>query len=230
MRPLLSSFCDGEAGQKDAATLREHLRACAGCRVTMRAYRAAPGAAAALTPALPASRSLLERAHELFAGLHSRLPGQGGAVDSAMAQMAAGGGTRGGGVAALAKVLALCVGTAGGAAACVATGIAPAPADFGPDHATRPTLERPAARVTDSLAGESGEAIYEPAPAIPDPPQPQPAPEPKPAPVEAAPTSTAGGVEFAPESAPSVAASPPEGSASASSSSTSASAAGEFGP
>ncbi|MFI5028759.1 MAG: RNA polymerase sigma factor, partial [Solirubrobacterales bacterium] len=30
--PLLSAFCDGEAGAAEAATLREHLRACAGCR------------------------------------------------------------------------------------------------------------------------------------------------------------------------------------------------------
>ena len=32
LRPLLSSFCDGEAGTEETATLREHLRACAGCR------------------------------------------------------------------------------------------------------------------------------------------------------------------------------------------------------
>ena len=54
LRPLLSAFCDGEAGAEDAATVREHLRACAHCRATLRAYRAAPGAAAALAPALPA--------------------------------------------------------------------------------------------------------------------------------------------------------------------------------
>jgi RNA polymerase sigma factor (sigma-70 family) len=84
--PLLSAFCDGEASAADAATLREHLRACAGCRSTLRAYRAAPRAAAALAPALPVSRSLLDRAHEAFASLSSRLPGQGGASDSTLSQ------------------------------------------------------------------------------------------------------------------------------------------------
>ena len=42
----LSAFCDGEADARDAALLREHLRACAHCRATLRAFRAAPGAAA----------------------------------------------------------------------------------------------------------------------------------------------------------------------------------------
>ena len=37
------------------------------------------------------------------------------------------GGTRGAGMTALAKVLAVCAGTVGGAAACVATGVVPAP-------------------------------------------------------------------------------------------------------
>src|SRR5262249_5090411 len=32
LAPLLSAFCDGEARAEDAATVREHLRACAGCR------------------------------------------------------------------------------------------------------------------------------------------------------------------------------------------------------
>lgn len=223
MRPLLSSVCDGEASQEDAAALREHLRACAGCRSTMRAYRAAPGAAAALAPT-PASRSLLERAHELFAGLHSRLPGQGGAADSSMAQVAATGGTRGAGMAALAKALAICVGTAGGAAACVATGVAPAPIDLGVDRAKPPTLEQPAARIAGSLTGESAEVTYEPAPPKPDPPSQEPPPDPKPSPAPA-PSSSAGGVEFTPEAAPAVAAPPVEEGGS-----SSGSAAGEFGP
>src|SRR6185436_14491535 len=42
LRPLLSAFCDGEAKPGDVETVREHLRACAHCRATMRAYRAAP--------------------------------------------------------------------------------------------------------------------------------------------------------------------------------------------
>jgi RNA polymerase sigma factor (sigma-70 family) len=50
MRPLLSAFCDGEAESAQIATVREHLRACSGCRATVRAYRAAPATVAALCP------------------------------------------------------------------------------------------------------------------------------------------------------------------------------------
>ncbi len=109
LRPLLSAFCDGEASAGDAETVREHLRACAHCRATMRAYRAAPRIAVALAPALPPSRSLLERAHDLFAGIGSRLSGVGGGGDAAT-QIAAAGGSRGAGMAALAKLLAVCAG------------------------------------------------------------------------------------------------------------------------
>jgi hypothetical protein len=69
--------------------VREHLRACARCRATMRAYRAAPRIAVAFTPALPPSRSLLERVQELLAGLGSRLQGIGPAGDSVAAQFVA---------------------------------------------------------------------------------------------------------------------------------------------
>jgi RNA polymerase sigma factor (sigma-70 family) len=88
LRPLLSAFCDGEASSREAVVVREHLRACARCRATMRAYRAAPGIAAALVPALPPSRSLLERAQDLLAGLGSRLAGIGGAGEAVAAQVA----------------------------------------------------------------------------------------------------------------------------------------------
>jgi RNA polymerase sigma factor (sigma-70 family) len=94
LRPLLSAFCDGEASERDAETVREHLRACGRCRSTMRAYRAAPRIAVALAPVLPPSRSLLGRAHDLVAGLVSRLPGIGGAGDSAATQIAVSGGSR----------------------------------------------------------------------------------------------------------------------------------------
>ncbi|HEV2791205.1 MAG TPA: sigma-70 family RNA polymerase sigma factor, partial [Solirubrobacterales bacterium] len=60
MRPLLSAFCDGEAEAAEVAELREHLRACPHCRATLRAYRAAPAAAAALAPGLLVTRSLFE--------------------------------------------------------------------------------------------------------------------------------------------------------------------------
>ena len=230
MAPLLSAFCDGRAGARDTATVREHLRACAPCRAALRAYRAAPRAAAALAPLLPvaASRSLLERAQEALHGLYSRLPGQGGAADTALSGMAAGGGTHGTGAAALAKVLAACVGTAGGAAACVATGVVPAPLGLGPEGERRPAIERPA-------AAASG-VDYAPAPA----PEPAPAEPPKEEKErkEAEPTASSepvagstetGAVEYTPPPAPPPAPAP-AASGSGSSSAPSGSVAGEFGP
>lgn len=221
IRPLLSAFCDGEASAGDEAALREHLRACAGCRSILRAYRATPGAAAALAPALPASRSLLERAHAILCELHSRLPGQGVAPDSAAAQVAVGGGARGAGTAALAKILAVCLGT-GGAAACVATGVVPLPLDIAPDHAKAPRIER-----ASRLAGDEpppAPVDYEPAP----PPKAEAAkpnrqrrtkrPEPAPS----------GAVEYAAPPAPPPAAEPPPPSAEPLTPSSGA--AGEFGP
>lgn len=179
MRPLISAFCDGEAGSAEVAELREHLRACAHCRATLRTYRAAPAAAAALAPALPLDRSLLERAHDAFAGLAHRFGGS-GSGDVALSQVASGGGAGGMGVAALAKVAAVCVGTAGGAAACVASGLVPAPLDIGAEHSRPAHFERQVEATTREPAAK---VDYEPAPE-PVAPAPEPKPEPKPAPVE----------------------------------------------
>lgn len=230
LRPLLSAFCDGEAGVEEVAALREHLRACQGCRAALRAYRAAPHAVAALAPALPLSRSLFERAHEAFAGLASRLPGQGPGGDSALSQVAAAGGARGAGMTALAKLLAVCAGTAGGAAACVATGVMPAPVGLPERQVEAPAIERGLDRTVAAAWSESG-VEYEPAPVPvqPEPAQPEPPEEPAPQPVSTpepapVPESSAGAVEYTPESA--VVSSPP----SSSSSSSGGDAAGEFGP
>jgi RNA polymerase sigma factor (sigma-70 family) len=228
--PLLSAYCDGEASAEGEAAVREHLRACAACRATVRSYRAAPAAVAALTPALPASRSLLERAHELLVGLHSRLPGVGGGDDGGIAQVAAAGGSRGAGMAALAKALAICAGTVGGAAACVATGVAPAPLGIQPGHAAEPKVERISKRAIEQVAQPAVE--YEPAPpgAAEPHPHPKPAAEPQPAPeaeatAPATESAPAGAVEYEPP--PEAAAPPPSaGPADASSGSP----AGEFGP
>jgi RNA polymerase sigma factor (sigma-70 family) len=222
--PLLSAYCDGEAGAEEAVAVREHLRACASCRATMRSYRATPADVAALAPALPVSRSLLERAQDLLAGLHSRLPGAGGASDAGIAQVAAAGGTRGAGMAALAKVLAVCAGTVGGAAACVATGVAPAPLGIEPQRATEPTIER----VSEAIEGGAAPAPVEYEPAPPPQPHPQPAAETEPTaepPAPPAEAPEAGAVEYVPppEPAPTPAAAEP-------SSGSSGSAAGEFGP
>jgi RNA polymerase sigma factor (sigma-70 family) len=220
LRPLLSSFCDGETSTGEAEIVREHLRACAHCRATMRTYRAAPRIAVALAPALPPSRSLFERAHDLVAGIGSRLTGVGG-TDTAT-QIAAAGGSRGAGMAALAKLLAICAGA--GSAACVATGVVPVPLI---DHGRPPSppVERAAKRPKKATT----EAVdYEPvAPSTPPGGQPD-----RPPKGEAEDTATeagnaaAGAVEYespppAPVAAPSSAG---EGSSS------SGSAAGEFGP
>lgn len=227
--PLLSAFCDGEASAATEAAVREHLRACAACRVTMRSYRTTPAAVAALAPALPASRSLLERAQELLVGLHSRLPGGGGDA-SGVTQVAAAGGSRGAGMAALAKLLAVCAGTVGGAA-CVATGVAPIPFDVHARHSAEPKVERISRRAIDEL--ESSGPRYEPAPPPVEPPAPKPEPEsrhkaeqePEPEAGEAAaPATEAGAVEYAPP----VEAPPPP--AESSSASGGGDPAGEFGP
>lgn len=224
MRPVISSFCDGEATEEEVSTLREHLRACPSCRATLRAYRAAPAAAAALAPTLPLGRGLAERAQDALAGLASRFGGGGAGTDSTLTQVATVGGARGAGAAALAKVLAVCVGTVGGAAACVATGVVPVP--LASEHSSAPRHERLIAPAGETAASEETSIEYEPAPPPPtaeaEPPEhhestapTQPDPEPE---------ASSGAVEYTPPpvEAPVAAPSP--------SSSVAGSPAGEFGP
>jgi RNA polymerase sigma factor (sigma-70 family) len=227
LAPLLSAYCDGEANAEGETAVREHLRACAACRATVRSYRTTPAAVAALAPALPASRSLLDRAHELLVGLHARLPGAAGGDDAGLAQVAAAGGSRGAGMAALAKALAICAGTVGGAAACVATGVAPAPIGIHPEQPAGAKVERVSKRAIDEV--ESSTVEYEPAPPQPRAqPEPEPEPQPQPEPEPTAPVTEnaeAGAVEYAPPPEP--VAPPPSAEPS---SDSSGSAAGEFGP
>jgi DNA-binding CsgD family transcriptional regulator len=139
LAPLLSAFADDEAEAVDVATLREHLRTCPYCRSTLRAYRAAPGAAAALLPIVPPARgALVGRLHDAYVAVATRVGGGPGTSDSTLGALAATGGTRGAGMAALAKALAICAGTVGGAAACVATGVLPAPLLGSPAHHPAP--------------------------------------------------------------------------------------------
>ncbi|HJZ38351.1 MAG TPA: sigma-70 family RNA polymerase sigma factor, partial [Solirubrobacterales bacterium] len=141
LAPLLSAFADDEAGAADVATLREHLRTCAHCRSTLRAYRAAPHAAAALLPVLPRTRgALVGRLHDAYAAVATRVGGGSGASDSTLGGIASAGGTRGAGMTALAKLLAVCAGTVGGAA-CVATGVIPAPLIDHPSHHAKPAAK-----------------------------------------------------------------------------------------
>lgn len=236
MRPLISAFCDGEAGGAEVAELREHLRACASCRAALRTYRAAPAAAAALAPALPLHRSLLERAHHALAELAGRFGGSRGG--GAVSQVAGGSGAGGLGAAAVAKVAAVCIGTAGGAAACVAAGLVPAPLDLGTEGARPAALER---RV-EGPDRKAAEVEYEPAPA----PTPEPETKPEadhashhqrssesppaaaePAPEASEPASSSGAVEYAPPPAPEPA---PVAEPAPVESSGGADPAGEFGP
>jgi len=197
LRPLLSSFCDGEADAGEIAELREHLRACAHCRATLRAYRAAPAAARVFAPLLPLHRSLWERAQEALSTLVHRVSGGGAAAS----QAAAGGGASGG-VAAFVKVTAICVAGAGGAAACVAGDLVQAPIDLGDRE--RPRVER----LVDAQPNPAPTPQIEYEPAKPEPkPTQKPKPEQSPQtqqPVEAAPApSEPAPVESAPvESAP----------------------------
>jgi len=234
MRPLISAFCDGEAGSEEVAELREHLRACTSCRATLRTYRAAPAAAAALAPALPLHRSLLERAHDAFGELAARFGGNrsGGAV---LSQATGGGGAGGLGAAAAAKVAAVCIGAAGSAAACVATGLASSPLDLGTGRAEPAALERQ----VDARVQEPTQVEYEPAP----PPQPEPEPHPAPEhhhrqsqeaapePAEPAPEASepasGGAVEYTPPPAPEPA---PVSEPGPVENSGSGDPAGEFGP
>ncbi|HEX7244680.1 MAG TPA: sigma-70 family RNA polymerase sigma factor [Solirubrobacterales bacterium] len=226
LRPLLSSFCDGEASAADAATVRAHLRACAGCRATVRAYRAAPRIAAGLVPALPASRSLFERLHDAVGGLWARVSSPGGAADS-VAGVAATGGARGVGVAGLTKLAAICA----GGAACVATGVVPAPF-LAEDPQPRPAVERqaePAGEAPSTEASPESEPVSEP--------EPQPEAPRRHDGHESATRSTepaTGAVEYesppAPVEAEAPASNVPESAPTPPSAESAGSAAGEFGP
>ena len=231
LRASLSAFCDGEASEAAAAELREHLRACAHCRATLRAYRAVPAAAAALAPTLPLHRSLFERAHEAAVGLASRFGGGGG--DSAISGVAATGGSRGAGMAALAKILAVCAGTVGGAAACAATGVIPAPVAL-VSEGEKKEVERPAETTAIEVEATAPPVEIEPQPSpevatTPAPEadakqkqvaEPKPEPEPTPEPTEN------GAVEYTPPPPPP----PAAATASSSGSAGGGDASGEFGP
>jgi RNA polymerase sigma factor (sigma-70 family) len=235
MRPLLSAFCDGEIERKRVAELREHLRACGSCRATLRTYRAAPAAAAALAPVLPLHRSLIERAHDALAEVAARF-GSGRGADAALSQGVAGSGAGGMGAAALAKVAAICIGTAGSAAACVATGLVPAPLDLDGDRAKPAALERQ----IDPPAQDPTPVEYQPEPAPTPEPEPKPEPQPahqaaseaapataEPAPETSEPTASSGAVEYDPPPAPEP---PPAAEPAAVEGGESGSPAGEFGP
>jgi len=260
LAPLLSAFADEEAEAADVATLREHLRTCPHCRATLRAYRAAPGAAAALLPVLPPARgTLVGRLHDAYAAIATRVGGGSGASDSTLGGIAASGGTRGAGMAALAKALAICAGTVGGAAACVATGVVPAPLFGSPAHHPAPPAKvaHHARHRAEDLETQLP-TPYEVAPTTetgvePEPQQVEAAapeeeghqesdrsePDPEKAPIEeaisATPSSESGATEYTevvspPPTETTSSASASSGGGASSGSSSSGTAAGEFGP
>ena len=152
----LSELADGEGANGQTDALEFHLRSCAACRAKLRAYRAIPDKVFELIPAGPLlDQSMGGRPHEWIAERAGALAdkiresgysllsrGGGGGGDAA--SVATAGGTRGAGMAAVAKVLAICGATAAGGATCVATGVVD-PGAVGVDTGSgRPTLERPA--------------------------------------------------------------------------------------
>ena len=161
LEPLISASCDGELEGPDLIEVRNHLAACGQCRATLRAFRAAPRAAAALLPAAPLSQTLWEKTQELVVSAQLRFQGIGRGSDESLGMVAATGGTRGMGAAALAKLATVCLGTAGGAAACVAVGVLPAPV-VNEKPQEKEVIERPA---TAPGVVEAGKPIAgEPAP------------------------------------------------------------------
>ena len=139
--PMISACCDGELSRPQLSELEQHLAACGHCRSTLRAYRAAPKAAAALLPVLPLGRGIWVRTQEVVVDLQARFQGAGRGSEAGLQTVIASGGTRGAGVAAIAKLAALCAGTAGTAAVCAATGVLPV-ADIIPDRGQQTPVER----------------------------------------------------------------------------------------
>jgi hypothetical protein len=114
----------------------------------------------------PLRGSLADRLHDAYAAVATRVGGGSGASDSALGGLAAAGGSRGAGMAALAKVLAICAGTVGGAAACVATGVVPAPLLDPPEHHSKPAATKVAHHSPHQAAEELAQSTtdYEPEP------------------------------------------------------------------
>jgi RNA polymerase sigma factor (sigma-70 family) len=156
LSPALSGFADGEDANGSTEALRFHLRSCAACRAKLRAYRAIPDKVYELMPIGPAAdlsmggrphewlaeraTAAVDKVRELGYSVISRAGDGGGDA----ASVAAAGGTRGAGMAAVAKILAICGATAAGGATCVATGVVN-PGDLSSGSGDqRPALERPA--------------------------------------------------------------------------------------
>lgn len=180
--PLISLCCDGELTGSQLAELEKHLAACGYCRSTLRAYRAAPRAAAALLP-VPLVSGFWERIHQIVIDLQTRVEGLGRGSDSGVQTALASGGTRGAGVAAIAKLAAICAGTAGTAAVCAATGVLPGAGLLSEHHDRKVVRESPVHQVKEETGVRSSMVFVEPEPVAEAEPNPTPSSEPSPAPV-----------------------------------------------
>ena len=186
----LSAFADGEGANGSTDAVEFHLRSCATCRAKLRAYRAVPGRIFDLLPAGPVldhsigggphewlvdrAAAAVDKIRETGYSLMAR--GGGGGSGEATA-LATAGGARGAGVAAVAKVLAICGATAAGGATCVATGLVdPGRVGVGSNaNDQKPAVERPAKPaapqpVFSSRQAEEKASTPHPAPASTQPP------------------------------------------------------------
>jgi RNA polymerase sigma factor (sigma-70 family) len=175
----LSEMADGESANGSTEAVQFHLRSCATCRAKLRAYRAIPRKVFELTPIGPAldqsmggrphewvaerAGAMIDKAREVGYSLISR--GSGGGSGGDAASVAAAGGSRGAGMAAIAKVLAVCGATAAGGAACVAGGVVDPGAITGGSDGKKPALERPAEPVATTVPQQQEpKPVADPAP------------------------------------------------------------------
>ena len=189
----LSEMADGEGANGSTEALQFHLRSCAACRAKLRAYRAIPDKVFELMPVGPLlDGSMGGRPHEWIAERagalvdkvresgYSLLSRGGGGGGGDAASVAAAGGTRGAGMAAVAKVLAICGATAAGGATCVATGVVDPGALGAGSDATKPAVDRPAEPTATTVPERQ---TTQPADADPVASAPNPSPEPTQTPI-----------------------------------------------
>jgi RNA polymerase sigma factor (sigma-70 family) len=196
----LSALADGESPNGLGEELGLHLRACGSCRAKLRAFRAIPDRVLELAP-LPLADQAAGGVMSAWIGERFALVGEKarevgyavlarGSASEGATPLVASGGTRGAGMAALGKLLAVCGATAAGGAACVATGVVDTAAVGLGREGERPAaiekpveVERPAESPIDQEEAAPEQAPPE---AAPDPVQTDPPPEPAPTPAEQA--------------------------------------------
>jgi RNA polymerase sigma factor (sigma-70 family) len=178
--PTLSALADGEADVARAEDVQVHLRSCGTCRARLRAFREVPGQVAGLAPLAPVAEVssggrlsawvservelAIDKGRELSYSAMARSAGTG---DGPAVPIAGSGGTRGAGMAAVGKLLAVCGATAAGGAACVAGGVVSPGAVGLPAEDPKPALEqaaRPAETPIDQAELAPPPAAAEPAP------------------------------------------------------------------